>query len=66
MKQSKKTLSLYPWSFAFVKEQLNKISWRTPVNEWTYQFILPSNSVSGTPLEVYNSSSTRSIANPKL
>ena len=55
----KKTLSLYPWSFALVKEKLNKSAGVTPVNEWTYQFILPSNSVSGTPLEVYNSSSTR-------
>ena len=55
----KKTLSLYPWSFALVKEKLNKSAGVTPVNEWTFQFILPNNSVSGTPLEVYNSSSTR-------
>ena len=55
----KKTLSLYPWSFALVKEQLSKSTGVTPVNEWTYQFILPSTSVSGTPLQVYNSSSTR-------
>ena len=57
--QLRKKLYHYPWSFALVKEKLNKSGGVTPVNEWTYQFILPSNSVSGTPLEVYNSSSTR-------
>ena len=54
----RQTLSLYPWSFALVKEQLNR-STSTPVNEWSYIYPLPSNSVSSTPLQVYNSSSTR-------
>ena len=53
-----KTLSLYPWSFALVKEQLARSS-STPVNEWTYLYPLPSTAVSGTALQVYNSSSTR-------
>jgi|TARA_A100000171_G_scaffold47813_1_gene54368 hypothetical protein len=53
-----KTLSLYPWSFALVKEQLAR-STATPVNEWTYLYPLPSTAVSGTALQVYNSSSTR-------
>ena len=53
----RQTLSLYPWSFALVKEQLNR-STATPVNEWSYLYPLPSNSVSGTPLQVYNSTST--------
>jgi hypothetical protein len=55
----RKTLSMYPWSFAIVKEQLTKSAGVTPVNEWTNQFVLPSNAVSGTPHQVYNSSSTR-------
>ena len=54
----RKTLSLYPWSFALVKEKLNK-STATPVNEWTYLYLYQATSVSGTPLQVYNSSSTR-------
>jgi hypothetical protein len=54
----RKTLSLYPWSFAIVKEQLARSS-QTPVNEWTYQYDLPSTAVSGTPHQVYNSSGTR-------
>ena len=53
-----KTLSLYSWSFALVKEQLAR-STVTPVNEWTYLYPLPSTAVSGTALQVYNSSSTR-------
>ena len=53
------TLSMYPWSFALVKEQLSKTAGVTPVNEWTYEYKLPSNALSGTPLQVYNSSSTR-------
>ena len=53
-----KTLSLYSWSFALVKEQLAR-STSTPVNEWSYLYPLPSTAVSGTALQVYNSSSTR-------
>ena len=54
----KQTLSLYPWSFALTKVQLARSS-TTPINEWSYQYDLPSTAVSGTPLQVYNSSATR-------
>lgn len=54
----KQTLSLYPWSFALTKVQLARSS-TTPINEWSYQYDLPSTAVSGTPLQVYNSSGTR-------
>ena len=54
----KQTLSMYPWSFALTKQQLSRSS-TTPVNEWAYQYDLPSTAISGTPLQVYNSSSTR-------
>lgn len=54
----KQTLSLYPWSFALTKVQLARSS-TTPINEWSYQYDLPATAVSGTPLQVYNSSATR-------
>jgi len=54
----RQALSLYPWSFALTKVQLSR-SGSTPINEWAYQYNLPSTAVSGTPLQVYNSSSTR-------
>ena len=54
----RQTLSMYPWSFALTKQQLSRSS-TTPVNEWAYQYDLPSTAISGTPLQVYNSSSTR-------
>jgi hypothetical protein len=49
---------LYPWSFALTKVQLAR-SATTPINEWSYQYDLPATAVSGTPLQVYNSSATR-------
>ena len=54
----RQTLSMYPWSFAFVKQELAR-STTTPVNEWAYQYDLPSTALSGTAVQVYNSSSTR-------
>jgi hypothetical protein len=54
----RQALSMYPWSFALTKVQLARSS-TTPINEWAYQYDLPSTAVSGTPLQVYNSSSTR-------
>ena len=54
----RQTLSMYPWSFAMTKVQLSR-SATTPVNEWAYQYDLPSTALSGTPVQVYNSSSTR-------
>ena len=53
----RQTLSLYPWSFALVKQQLSRSS-TTPVNEWDYQYDFPSTAVTGTAVQVYNSSST--------
>lgn len=54
----RQALSLYPWSFALTKLQLSRSS-TTPINEWSYQYDMPSTAVSGTPLQVYNSSATR-------
>lgn len=54
----KQALSLYPWSFALTKTQLARSS-TTPTNEWAYQYVMPSTAISSTPLQVYNSSSTR-------
>ena len=54
----KQTLSMYPWSFALTKQQLSRSS-TTPVNEWAYQYDLPSTAISGTPLQFYKSSYTR-------
>ena len=54
----RQALSLYPWSFALTKLQLSRSS-TTPINEWTYQYDMPSTAISGTPLQVYNSSATR-------
>ncbi len=54
----KQTLSMYPWSFALTKSQLARSS-TTPINEWAYQYVMPTTAISSTPLQVYNSSSTR-------
>ena len=54
----RQTLSMYPWSFALVKQELTR-STTVPVNEWAYQYDFPSTAISGTAVQVYNSSSTR-------
>jgi hypothetical protein len=54
----RQTLSMYPWSFALVKQELSR-STTVPVNEWAYQYDLPSTALSGTAVQVYNSSATR-------
>lgn len=54
----RQTLAMYPWSFALTKTQLARSS-ATPVNEWSYQYDIPSSAVAAAPLQVYNSSSTR-------
>jgi len=49
------TLQMYPWSFSFKKVQLARTI-NTPVNEWTYEYTLPSDRI-GPPRAVFNSTS---------
>lgn len=46
------TLSMYPWKFALKKVELARDS-ATPNNEWTYQYSMPSDSISGLPNAVF-------------
>ena len=48
-------LSVYPWSFAFKKVQLARLT-STPTNEYKYEYQLPSDRLSA-PRAVYNSAS---------
>ena len=48
------TLQVYPWSFSFKKVALARTT-ATPVNEWTYEYQLPSDRL-GPPRAVFNSS----------
>ena len=48
----KHTLSMYPWKFALKKVQLAQDS-TTPVNEWNYQYTLPTDAVSSLPVAVF-------------
>ena len=50
------TMGMYPWSFTIAKTQLTKDS-NTPQNEWTNQFLLPSDMLLGVPRAVRTSSS---------
>tara|TARA_B100000809_G_C14866633_1_gene433942 strand:+ start:24 stop:653 length:630 start_codon:yes stop_codon:yes gene_type:complete len=45
------TLGMYPWSFTIAKTQLARDT-ATPANEWTYQYILPSDTLLGVPRAV--------------
>ena len=49
------TTGLYAWSFTVAKVQLAQ-STATPVSEWTYQYILPSDMLTGVPRAVRTSS----------
>ena len=49
------TLQMYPWSFSFKKVQLAR-TLNTPVNEWKYEYQLPSDRI-GPPRAVFNSTS---------
>jgi len=42
----KQSLSMYPWSFSIVKQELSR-STTVPVNEWSYQYDLPSTALTG-------------------
>lgn len=50
------TMGMYPWSFTVAKAQLTRDS-NTPQNEWTYQYLLPSDMLLGVPRAVRTSSS---------
>jgi hypothetical protein len=51
------TLGMYPWSFTIAKVQLARDT-ATPQNEWTYQYILPSDMLLGVPRAVRVSSAS--------
>ena len=46
---------MYPWSFSLVKSDLARSS-TTPINEWTYAYPMPSDSITKIPRAVFNSS----------
>lgn len=48
-------LTMYPWSFTLVKVDLAQSS-TAPVNEWSYAYPMPSDSLSNIPRAVFNSS----------
>ena len=48
------TLGLYSWSFTVAKIELAR-STTSPVNEWTYEYILPSGMLTGVPRAVRTS-----------
>ena len=45
-------LAMYPWSFATKKVQLAQLS-STPINEWQYEYQLPSDLIMSGPQAVY-------------
>ena len=49
------TLQMYPWAFSFKKVQLARTV-DTPVNEWKYEYQLPSDRI-GPPRAVFDSTS---------
>ena len=51
------TLAMYPWSFTLAKTQLARDT-ATPANEWTYQYIIPSDTLLGVPRAVRSSSAS--------
>jgi hypothetical protein len=51
------TLSMYKWAFSFKKADLQE-SATAPVNEYDNAFPMPSDSLTGVPRAVFNSSST--------
>ena len=49
------TLAMYPWSFSIAKIQLARDT-ATPATEYTYQYVLPSDMLTGVPRSVFLSS----------
>ena len=56
VKQS--TLGMYRWSFTIAKQQLARDT-VTPNSEWTYQYLLPNDMITGVPCLLYTSPSPR-------
>ena len=56
-------LAMYPWSFATKKVQLAQLS-STPINEWQYEYQLPSDLIMSGPQAVYNSAATGAGPSP--
>ena len=50
------TLGMYRWSFTIAKQQLARDT-VTPNSEWTYQYLLPNDMVTGVPEAVRSTSS---------
>lgn len=50
-------LASHNWHFASKRVQLSREA-GTPPNRWTYQFLLPSDRIDGTPIEVQRTSGT--------
>ena len=50
-------LTMYPWSFSLKKIDLQQSS-TDPVNEWTYAYPMPADSLTLVPRAVFNSSET--------
>ena len=48
-------ITMYPWSFSLAKSDLARSS-TTPINEWTYAYPMPSDSITKIPRAVFNSS----------
>ena len=48
-------LTMYPWSFSIEKSDLAQSS-TSPINEWTYAYPMPSDSLTKIPRAVFNSS----------
>ena len=44
-------ITMYPWSFSLVKQDLQRSS-ASPVNEWTYAYVMPSDSLTKSPRAV--------------
>lgn len=53
------TIGMYPWSFTLGKQTLARET-TTPTSEWSYQFILPNDMVTGVPRAVRASSTAGS------
>lgn len=49
------TLSMYPWTFAVKKVQLQRLA-AAPLNEWRYAFQIPADLITGGVRAVFNSS----------
>ena len=51
------TLAMYAWSFTLTKAELSRTT-NTPLNTWTYEYVLPSDMFLGVPRKVYASNNS--------